>query len=120
MNQVRVEDGLAIADRAVAMALEAGAEQAEALVMHTRSALTRFANNEIHQNVAEEDTVVNLRVIDGYRVGVASANRRTDEDLGRLAASATATARPAGTAGRGHVAAAGATHATRRRCLRRG
>jgi predicted Zn-dependent protease len=93
MNQVRVEDGLAIADRAVAMALEAGAEQAEALVMHTRSALTRFANNEIHQNVAEDDTVVNLRVIDGYRVGVASANRLTDEDLGRLAASATATAR---------------------------
>jgi predicted Zn-dependent protease len=93
MTQVRIEDGLAIADRAVAMALEAGAEQAEALVIHTRSALTRFANNEIHQSVAEDDTVVNLRVIDGYRVGVASANRLADEDLSRLAGSATATAR---------------------------
>ena len=45
-------DGLAIAERAVAMALERGASQAEALVMRTVSALTRFANNEIHQNVA--------------------------------------------------------------------
>lgn len=93
MSQLRDEDGLAIADRAVAMALDAGAEQAEALVMHTRSALTRFANNEIHQNVAEDDTVVNLRIIDGHRVGVASANRLADADLARLAESATATAR---------------------------
>ncbi len=86
-------DGLAIAERAVAMALDAGASQAEALVTRGRSALTRFANNELHQNVADEDTVVNLRFVDGQRIGVASANRDDDAALGRLAASAAATAR---------------------------
>jgi len=89
----RDRSGLDIADRAVAMALDAGASQAEALVMRSRSALTRFANNEIHQNVSEEDTVVNLRFVDGQRVGVASANRSQDEDLRRLAQTAATTAR---------------------------
>jgi predicted Zn-dependent protease len=84
---------LSIADRTVAMALDAGATQAEALVVRTRSSLTRFANNEIHQNVAEDDTVVSLRFVDGPRVGVASANRHDDADLARLAGSAAATAR---------------------------
>ena len=40
--------------------------------MRTDEALTRFANSEIHQNVAEANTVVNLRFVDGQRVGVAS------------------------------------------------
>jgi predicted Zn-dependent protease len=90
---VREPSGLEIAERAVAMALDAGASQAEAVVMRTRSALTRFANNELHQNVAEEDTVVNLRFVDGQRVGVASLNRHDEEALARLTASAAATAR---------------------------
>jgi predicted Zn-dependent protease len=85
--------GLAIAERAVAMALEGGASQAEALVMRTDSALTRFANNEIHQNVAEEDTVVNLRFVDGQRVGVTSGNGTDDEALARLCSAASAIAR---------------------------
>jgi PmbA protein len=86
-------EGLEIAERAVAMALDAGASQAEALVRHDTSALTRFANNEIHQNVSEEDTVVNLRFVDGQRVGVASGNRHDDAALRQLAGSAAATAR---------------------------
>jgi predicted Zn-dependent protease len=61
--------------------------------MHTDSALTRFANNEIHQNVAEEDTVVNLRFVDGRRVGVMSANGTDDEALRRLCDGAAAIAR---------------------------
>jgi predicted Zn-dependent protease len=89
----RSASGLAIAERAVAMALEAGASQAEALVVRSHSALTRFANNEIHQNVAEEDSVISLRYVDGQRVGVASANRTSDDDLRRLAESAATTAR---------------------------
>lgn len=75
------------------MALEGGASQAEAVVMQQTSALTRFANNEIHQNVAETDTVVNLRFVDGQRVGVASANRHDDSALQRLADSAGTIAR---------------------------
>jgi len=91
-DDIRV-NGPEIADRVVAMALEAGATQAEAVVIDGRSALTRFANNEIHQNVAEDDTVVALRFIDGQRIGVASANRHDDDSLRRLARSAGATAR---------------------------
>ena len=86
-------DGLKIAQRAVSMALDAGASAAEAVVSDERSALTRFANNEIHQNVAEADTQVNLRFIDGRRVGVASANGHDDAALQRLAASAGTIAR---------------------------
>ncbi len=37
------------------------------------AALTRFANSEIHQNVAETNAVVNLRFVVGKRVGVASS-----------------------------------------------
>ena len=85
--------GLVIAERAVSAALDAGASQAEALVIRSRSALTRFANNEIHQNVAEDDTIVNLRFVDGQRVGVASANRVDDGSLVRLAGSAAVIAR---------------------------
>ena len=82
-----------IAARAVAMALEAGASQAEAVVVDGASALTRFANNELHQNVAEDDVTINLRFVDGQRIGVASANKVDDEALQRLAASAGASAR---------------------------
>ena len=82
-----------IADRAVAMALDAGATQAEAVVVDGASALTRFANNELHQNVAEDGVTVNLRFIEGQRIGVASGNTIDDEALERLARSAAATAR---------------------------
>jgi predicted Zn-dependent protease len=85
-------DTVAIAVRVVDMALGAGASQAEAVVIDGRSALTRFANNEIHQNVAEDDTVVSLRFVDGKRIGVASANRGDDDSLRRLARTAGETA----------------------------
>ena len=61
--------GPSIARRAVSMALDAGATQAEALVHEDGSALTRFANNELHQSVAETDTSVSLRFVDGQRIG---------------------------------------------------
>jgi len=85
--------GSAIAERAVAMALEAGASQAEAVVIEQSSALTRFANNELHQNVSEDDVEVNLRFIEGRRIGVASANSVDDDALRRLARTAAETAR---------------------------
>src|SRR5262249_36227752 len=46
-------DPLAIAERAVALSSAAGASEAEALVSIETARLTRFANSEIHQNVAE-------------------------------------------------------------------
>jgi predicted Zn-dependent protease len=86
-------DGPALAQRVVAMALEQGATQAEAVVIDGSSALTRFANNELHQNVAEVDTHVNLRFVQGQRIGVASANQAHDDSLRRLAGMAAEIAR---------------------------
>jgi PmbA protein len=84
---------LALAEEAVARALDAGASQAEAVVMRTNEALTRFANSEIHQNVSETNTVVNLRFVLGRRVGVASTNRLGGTGLAGLAAAAADIAR---------------------------
>ena len=53
MNDDRARDALALAEAALAEALREGVTEAEALVMAEDSALTRFANSEIHQNVAE-------------------------------------------------------------------
>jgi predicted Zn-dependent protease len=86
-------DPLAVAERAVRLATAAGATEAEALVSADRAQLTRFANSEIHQNVAETNGGLNLRVAIGKRVGVASSNRLDDDGLRRLAETATAIAR---------------------------
>ena len=59
------------------------ADQTEALLFESDSALTRFANNEIHQNVAERDASLLVRVVFGKKIGVASLNR-TDEAGARL------------------------------------
>ncbi|MDO8963819.1 MAG: TldD/PmbA family protein [Coriobacteriia bacterium] len=80
---------------AVAAALDAGADQAEALVMASESALTRFANNHIHQNVASEDGALSVRAVIGTRVGVASTNRNGAGDLRACAERAVAAARRA-------------------------
>jgi PmbA protein len=91
----REEDvaALELADRAVAMARDAGAGEAEALVMREDGALTRFANSEIHQNVAQHDVAVNLRVVLGKRVAVASSGRTDEEGLRSLVSNALAIAR---------------------------
>jgi len=86
-------DPLAIADRAVALATDAGAGEAEALVSVEAAQLTRFANSEIHQNVAETNGSLNLRLAVGKRVGVASSNRLDDDGLRRLAETAVSIAR---------------------------
>jgi len=93
MNDDRAGDALAIAAAALAHALREGVTEAEALVMAEDSALTRFANSEIHQNVAETNITINLRVVVGKRVGVASTGRTDDEGLRRLAGNAAAIAR---------------------------
>jgi PmbA protein len=85
VTETRTRDSLALAERAVELALMGGATQVEALVMRTDEALTRFANSQIHQNVAESNTVLNLRFVNGKRIGVASTNRLDDESLKGLA-----------------------------------
>jgi predicted Zn-dependent protease len=84
---------LALAERALGYAQAVGATEAEALVSADDARLTRFANSEIHQNVAETNAQLNLRFVIGRRVGVASSNRLDDEGLRRLAETAGAIAR---------------------------
>jgi len=84
---------LELAERAVALAEAAGATEAEALVGADDARLTRFANSEIHQNVAETNEAISLRFVVGRRVGVASSNRLDEESLRRLAETAGAIAR---------------------------
>jgi len=86
-------DWLALAETLLGHAAREGATEAEVLLMSEASALTRFANSEIHQNVAETNVSLNLRFVVGRRIGVASSGRTDDEGLRRLAATAAAIAR---------------------------
>src|SRR5579862_1133221 len=57
------------------------ADEVEVLFSGGRFALTRFANNTIHQNVAEENHVVSVRTVFGGRTARAYTNRFDDESL---------------------------------------
>src|ERR1043165_4180279 len=62
----------------------AGADETEVQVDETIDALTRFANNAIHQNVAEHGVTVSIRtVVDGRTARVTT--NRLDEDSLRAA-----------------------------------
>lgn len=57
------------------------ADEVEVLFSGGQSALTRFANNTIHQNVAEENHSVSVRTVFDRRTARASTNRFDDESL---------------------------------------
>ena len=67
-----------LTDRALAMSK---ADQTEVGVFAPHSALTRYANNYIHQNVEQEDVDVRVRAVVGKKIGVASSNEISDEGL---------------------------------------
>lgn len=71
------------------------ADEAEALVAAEHSALTRFANNRINQNVAEKNALVSVRAVIGKQIGVASTNRLDDAALAACCEAAVAAARVA-------------------------
>jgi PmbA protein len=73
------EETLHLAEDVLGRAMKAGASEAEVLVTGDDSSLTRFANSEIHQNVAETSRSVNLRFVSGRRIAVLSSGR-TDDD----------------------------------------
>src|SRR6184192_4890776 len=58
------------------------AEEVEVLFYGGKSALTRFANNTIHQNMAEENYGVSVRTAFGGRTARATTNRFDDDSLG--------------------------------------
>jgi len=57
------------------------ADEVEVLFSGGRFALTRFANNTIHQNVAEENHIVSVRTVFSGRTARASTNKFDDESL---------------------------------------
>src|SRR2546422_480210 len=64
------------------------ADEVEALFYAGHSSLTRFANNTIHQNVAEENSVVSVRTAFGERTARATTNKLDEESLKRAVKSA--------------------------------
>jgi PmbA protein len=60
---------------------QSSADQTEVVILSGDSALTRFANSTIHQNVAETDAEVGIRVVLGTRIGVAKTNNLDDRAL---------------------------------------
>src|ERR1700682_400517 len=69
------------------------ADEVEAMIYGGRSALTRFANNTIHQNVAEENYVVSVRTAFGRRTARSTTNKLDDESLRRVVQSSEKLAR---------------------------
>src|SRR5579864_8357794 len=57
------------------------ADEVEVLFSGGKFALTRFANNTIHQNVTEENYNVSVRTAFGGRTARASTNKFDDESL---------------------------------------
>lgn len=60
-------------------------DQAEVVIDVTNSALTRFAESVIHQNVAETDATVSVRAVLGKRIGCARGNQLGPEAVRSVA-----------------------------------
>ena len=65
----------------VALAKRTGAEDAEVHIDEVAEALTRFANNEIHQNVAERGLTMSVRTIQDGRTARVTTNRDDEDSL---------------------------------------
>jgi len=60
------------------------ADEVELLISGNRFALTRFANNTIHQNVADQNQVISVRTNFGGRTARATTNKLDDDSLRRV------------------------------------
>jgi predicted Zn-dependent protease len=69
------------------------ADETEVLFSGNDFALTRFANNTIHQNVADENHMVSVRSVLGGRTARASTNKFDDDSLRRVVESSEALAK---------------------------
>lgn len=70
--RVEVQD---LYGQALSVARSSGVDELEVIVAGSNEALTRFANNAIHQNVAERNTHLSVRPVIGGRTARASTNR---------------------------------------------
>jgi predicted Zn-dependent protease len=69
------------------------ADEVELIVTGGQSALTRFANNTIHQNMAEENYVLSVRSVFSGRTARATTNRFDEESLRSVVQASEALAR---------------------------
>src|SRR6202050_3693246 len=69
------------------------ADETEIEIDATVDALTRFANNTIHQNVAEHTLGISVRAVVDGRTARATTNKTDEESLRRVVASALILAR---------------------------
>ena len=69
------------------------ADETEVEINVTTDALTRFANNTIHQNVAEQSLHMSVRAVVDGRTARATTNKTDEESLRRVVAAATSLAR---------------------------
>jgi PmbA protein len=69
------------------------ADETEVMIDGTSDALTRFANNTIHQNVAELNVSISVRTVFDGRTARATTNRTDDESLARVVAASSAIAK---------------------------
>jgi PmbA protein len=79
-----------IADRVIGFS---EADETEIEIDSTTDALTRFANNTIHQNVAEHMLAISVRAVVDGRTARATTNKTDEESLRRVAAAAATLAR---------------------------
>lgn len=79
-----------IAERALKLS---SADDTEVEIWSTTDALTRFANNTIHQNVAEQTLAISIRAVVDGRTARATTNKTDDDSLRRAAESAVSLAR---------------------------
>jgi PmbA protein len=70
-----------ILDTALELGKSAGSEETEVHVDEVVDALTRFANNAIHQNVAEHGLTVSIRTVVDGRTARATTNRIDEDSL---------------------------------------
>jgi PmbA protein len=69
------------------------ADETEALVFGSESALTRYTHNYIHENMVEKNWQLSVRAVVGKRIGVASTNRLDAQGIADVVARATDIAR---------------------------
>jgi PmbA protein len=70
-----------IMDTVLRLAKAAGAAETEVHIDEVSDALTRFANNAIHQNVAEQGLTVSIRTVAAARTARATTNRLDEDSL---------------------------------------
>ena len=87
---MRREEAKAILDQAIAAA---GGAEVEVMLGGGVDSLTRFANNEITQNVEERRYLLSVRIVQGKRTGRATGNDLSREGIARLIGQASQAAR---------------------------